>query len=91
MTVQAASQSPAQAIDLSTVGNNRRASSAQSNQSQAPSSNAAATETVSISSAGKAAAAEATETAAQTAKEARTGDRQAQRLLAKEAASHPKA
>jgi hypothetical protein len=38
--------------------------------------------TVQISSAARAALAEATETPAQTAKEARAGDRQAQRLLA---------
>jgi hypothetical protein len=89
MTVQAVSQNPAQPINLSSAS--KRAPSAPSDKSQAPSSSAPATETVSISSAGKAAAAEATETAAQTAKEARGGDRQAQRLLAKEAASHPKA
>jgi hypothetical protein len=39
---------------------------------------------VTISSAGRAALAEATETAAQTAKEAGAGDQQAQRLVAKE-------
>ena len=47
----------------------------------------AATDTVKISSAAQTAAQEATETAAQTAKEADSGDRQAQRLLAKEAAA----
>ena len=46
-----------------------------------------ATDTVQISSAAKAALQEATETAVQTAKEARSGDLQAQRLLAREAAS----
>jgi hypothetical protein len=45
--------------------------------------------TVTISNAAKAALAEATETAAQTKQEAAQGDRQAQRLLAKEAAAHP--
>lgn len=43
--------------------------------------------TVQISSAGRAALQEATETPAQTAKEAHSGDVQAQRLLAKEAAA----
>lgn len=43
--------------------------------------------TVQISSAGKAALQEATETPAQTEKEAHSGDVQAQRLLAKEAAA----
>jgi hypothetical protein len=43
------------------------------------------TDTVRISSAGRAALEEATETSAQTAKEAHSGDRQAQKLLAKEA------
>ena len=51
---------------------------------QTPSAN---TDTVRISNAGRAALQEATETAAQTAKEARSGDRQAQKLLAKEAAA----
>ena len=46
------------------------------------------TSTVNISSAGKAALQEATETAAQTAGEARSGDHQAQRALAKAAALH---
>ena len=45
------------------------------------------TDTVSISSAGKAALEEAKETAVQTANEARAGDHQAQRALAKAAAS----
>ena len=44
-------------------------------------------DSVQISNVGKAAFQEATETAAQTAQEARNGDRQAQRLLAKEEAS----
>ena len=43
--------------------------------------------TVQISSAGRAALQEATETSAQTEKEAHSGDVQAQRLLAKEAAA----
>jgi hypothetical protein len=43
---------------------------------------------VTISSAARAALVEATETAAQTAKEAGTGDLQAQRLLAKEQQAH---
>jgi hypothetical protein len=44
-------------------------------------------DTVSISAAAKAAQQETVETPSQTAKEARSGDRQAQRLLAKEAAA----
>ena len=47
----------------------------------------ATTDAVQISSAALAAFQEATETAAQTAKEAGKGDHQAQRLLAKEAAA----
>jgi hypothetical protein len=46
-----------------------------------------AADTVNISSAALAAFQEATETSVQTAKEAAKGDRQAQRLLAKEAAA----
>ncbi|WP_061286716.1 hypothetical protein [Herbaspirillum chlorophenolicum] len=48
----------------------------------------AKTDTVTISAAGKAALAEATETAAQTAKEAQNGDRQAMKLVAKQAQNH---
>jgi hypothetical protein len=47
----------------------------------------AATDTVQISSAAKKALQEATETPEQTAKEARSGDLQAKRLLAKETAN----
>lgn len=54
----------------------------------APAPAKAPTDTVTISSAGKAALAEAMETAAQTAREARGGDHQAQRLQARIAASH---
>jgi len=46
-----------------------------------------ATDTVALSSAAKAAAEEATETSAQTAREALSGDRQAQRLQAKQASA----
>jgi len=52
-----------------------------------PKSNLAVKDTVQISSAGQAAFQEATETAAQTAQEAGKGDRQAQKLLAKEQAA----
>jgi hypothetical protein len=45
------------------------------------------TDNVQISNAAKTAMQEATETPEQTAKEARSGDRQAQRLLAQEAAT----
>lgn len=54
----------------------------------APAPAKAPTDTVTISSAGKAALAEAMETATQTAQEARGGDHQAQRLQARIAASH---
>jgi hypothetical protein len=50
----------------------------------APKSAAVPSDTVSISNAAKAALQEATETKSQTAKEAQSGDHQAQRLLAKE-------
>jgi hypothetical protein len=51
---------------------------------------AAATDTVNVSAAAKAALQEATETPAQTAKEAQRGDKQAQLLLAKENAQKGK-
>ncbi len=53
-------------------------------ESQASSTSSAVSDTVSISSAATAALQEATETQTQTAQEARSGDMQAQRLLAKE-------
>jgi hypothetical protein len=53
---------------------------------QLQASTTAPPDTVQISNAGRAAAQEATETPSQTAQEARSGDQQAQRLLAKEAA-----
>ena len=62
-------------------------SSQKSAQSQPPSTVSTPADTVQISSAAKAALQEALETRAQTANEARSGDHQAQRLLAKEAAA----
>jgi hypothetical protein len=56
-------------------------------QSQPPSSGTIPADTVQISSAAQAALKEATETQAQTAREANGGDHQAQRLLAREAAA----
>jgi hypothetical protein len=56
-------------------------------ESTQPKPEPAATDTVKISGAAMAALQEAMETPAQTAKEAGKGDRQAQRLLAKEAAA----
>jgi hypothetical protein len=53
---------------------------------KAPSKSNAPKDTVAISSAAQSALHEATETTVQTAKEARAGDRQAVRLLAKEEA-----
>ena len=63
-------------------------------QTQSKSQPAAATDSVQLSAAGQAALAamqEATETPAQTAKEAAGGDLQAKRLLAREAAAEPAA
>ena len=56
-------------------------------QSNQPVAQPAVTDTVQISSTAKSASQELTETPAQTAMEARSGDVQAQRLLAKEAAA----
>jgi len=56
-------------------------------QSEPRSTSSSAAYTVELSSAARAAQQEARETPAQTAKEASVGDRQAQRLLAKEAAA----
>ena len=60
--------------------------SSQSSPSKAPSDTSTQKDSVQISSSAKAALQEATEAPDQTAKEARGGDHQAQRLLAKEAA-----
>ncbi|HZC66276.1 MAG TPA: hypothetical protein VE545_06865 [Candidatus Dormibacteraeota bacterium] len=57
---------------------------AQKTAALAPKSAAVPSDTVTISNAAKAALQEATETKSQTAKEAQSGDHQAQRLLAKE-------
>ena len=54
---------------------------------QQPGSSSPLADTVHISSAGQSALQEAIETSAQTAREARGGDRQAQNLLAREAAA----
>ncbi len=61
-------------------------SSQKSVSAKAPAKSRAPKDTVQISSAAQSALQEATETAAQTAKEARAGDHQAVRLLAKEQA-----
>jgi len=58
-----------------------------SGQASSSTASAQASYTVSISNAARAALAEATETSVQTAQEAGHGDRQAQRLLAKEQAA----
>jgi hypothetical protein len=57
------------------------------NQKTVPSKPQVKADSVQISNVGQAALQEATETAAQTAKEARSGDRQAIKLLAKEEAA----
>jgi hypothetical protein len=63
------------------------ASSQKPTQSQPPSNTSTITDTVSISSAAKAALQEVTETQVQTIKEAQSGNLQAQKLLAKEEAA----
>ncbi|TSA50205.1 MAG: hypothetical protein D4R48_02000 [Nitrosomonadales bacterium] len=65
---------------------NSTTESQESSKSKPQPSNAKTKDTVNISNASLAALKEATETAAQTANEARGGDHQAQRLLAKQAA-----
>jgi len=66
------------------------ASSQKSTQSQPQSKTSIPTDSVQISSAARAALQETIETPAQTAKEASAGDRQAQRILAREAAGKTK-
>lgn len=83
----AAQTDPAAASPVQTVTSNTAAPTQKPGQSPTPSTNSTPTDTVRISSAAKAALQEATETQAQTAREAQNGDTQAQRLLAREEAA----
>jgi hypothetical protein len=83
VTVQQTPQPPADTKSTNIASDNVKA--AVENPKAAPKVQPA--DTVQISSAAKQALQEATETAAQTAKEAQSGDLQAQKLLAKEAAA----
>lgn len=95
MTIQAVSSQPAAAAAANTGAQNQQATTAaQPASSTQPQSNtttqgstSSASYAVTISNAARAAFAEATETSVQTAQEANRGDRQAQRLLAKEQAN----
>ena len=92
MSVQAISQNTAQMPELTTTttsGTTGAASATAQSTTGKPAGSGTppASYSVSISSAGRAALAEATETSVQTAKEAGAGDLQAKRLLAKEAAA----
>jgi hypothetical protein len=77
--ISSAIQAPPVAQDQPTARSTSEDPKATESQPQA----AEATDTVQISSAAENALLEATETAVQTAKEARSGDRQAQRLMVK--------
>jgi hypothetical protein len=80
------SASQAQSSVANATQTKATASSTSSQKSTQASSAVVAADTVEISNAAQAALKEVLETPAQTAKEAAAGDRQAQRLLAKEAA-----
>jgi hypothetical protein len=75
------------AATLAEVSAKSAAQSQKSAASRAPSTATRAADTVQISTAAQLALQEALETPPQTAKEAASGDRQAQRLLAREAAA----
>lgn len=94
MTIQAvSSQPPAAATSTGTQKQQATAAAQPASTTQpqsgttAQGSTSSASYTVSISSVARAAFAEATETSVQTAQEANRGDKQAQRLLAKEQAN----
>ncbi|MEX3946256.1 hypothetical protein AB4Y40_00605 [Paraburkholderia sp. EG287B] len=96
MTIQAVSSQPAVAIAANTGAQNQQATAAtqpasktqaQSSTTTTQASTPSASYAVTISNAARAALAEATETSVQTSQEANRGDRQAQRLLAKEQAN----
>jgi hypothetical protein len=89
MSLQAVGQNSAQPVVSNTTAQGTQAAAGTSSSGQVSSSTASAqaSYTVSISNAARAVLAEATETSVQTAQEAGHGDRQAQRLLAKEQAA----
>lgn len=89
MSIQAAGQHPAQPVASHTAAQGSQSVAGTSSSSTASSSTASADASykVSVSSAGRAALVEATETSVQTAQAAGHGDRQAQRLLAREQAA----
>ncbi|CAD6538445.1 hypothetical protein LMG27952_03356 [Paraburkholderia hiiakae] len=95
MTIQVVSSQPAAATVANTGAQNQQAAAAGQPASKTqPQSNtttqgstSSASYAVTISNAARTALAEATETSVQTAQEANRGDRQAQRLLAKEQAN----
>jgi len=93
MSIHAISQGNAQATGQSVASTPGSASTAPASGTSASSATgssagtATSSYTVSISNAARAMMAEATETSVQTAQEAAKGDRQAQRLLAKETAA----
>jgi hypothetical protein len=88
LTTSAISNTPAQARPADAAAAPQKSEQPSTDSKKAIQSNAQhSVDKATISSAAKAALLEATETAAQTAKEARGGDRQAQHLLAKQAAA----
>ena len=89
MAIQAVGQHSAQPVASNTTAQGTQSAAGTSSSSKASSSTASAqaSYSVSISHAARAALVEATETSVQTAQEAGHGDRQAQRLLAKEQAA----
>jgi hypothetical protein len=86
MNVSGLTQTPAMPVQDTTPAKGIATSAAPTAQASNPVSKERSSTTVTISSAARQALAEATETAAQTAKEAGGGDLQAQHLLAKKAA-----
>ncbi|HKT97959.1 MAG TPA: hypothetical protein VJS30_15720 [Paraburkholderia sp.] len=96
MSIQAISQGTAQAAGSSVASASGSAPTAPASGTSASSANGSSagastsSYTVNISSTAHAMLAEATETSVQTAQEAAKGDKQAQRLLAKEAAAKVK-
>ena len=89
MSIQTVGQHSAQPVAPNTTaqGTQSAAGASSSGKTSSSTPSAQASYTVSISNAAHAALAEATETSVQTAQEAGHGDRQAQRLLAKEQAA----
>lgn len=86
-TQPASTSQGAQAAPAANVAKTSHTASAGQTSSSSTSTAPASSTKVSISDTARALLAEATETSAQTAKEAGHGDRQAQRLLAKEQAA----